>query len=184
MASQEVTDQKLEAQLRETDAQLSMLQAQADARRAKGEMDEISGLRAARDRAGQQIANLKQQGAQSIDKARRDASGALHELQVRIEEANERYGAWDAARERRFQARVAEGEDQLQVWNAQTDVHQAQGEAQYEGERAALKQQVDTAKTTFKQWKASATQETQDALAKASRQLDKTLASIKQKFSS
>jgi hypothetical protein len=181
VADQDVTDQKLDAQMRETDARLSMLSSQANARHAKDEMDEISGLRAARDRAGQKLADLKRQGSQSLDSARREISGALQDLEMKIERANDRYGAWDAARERRFNARVAEAEAQLQVWNAQTDVHQADGEMQYQAERAALKQSIEVAKTKFKAWKAHADQQTQAALAAASQDLDAVFQSTSQK---
>jgi hypothetical protein len=182
VADLDVTDQKLDAQLRETDAQLSMLQSQANARHAKDEMDEISGLRAARDRAGQKLADLKRQGSQSLDNARREISGALHDLEVRIERANDRYGAWDAARERRFNARVAEAEAQLKVWDAQTDVHQAEGEMQYQADLAALKQHIEVAKTKFKAWKAHEDQQTQAALAAASQDLDAVFQSTSQKL--
>ena len=178
MVDQNLTDQKLDAELREADARLSMLQSQASARHAKDEMDEITGLSAARDRAGQKLADLKRQGSQSLDSARRDVSGALHDLQVRIEIASDRYSAWDAARERRFNARVAEAEAQVKVWDAQTDAHQAKGEIQYRNEVAMLKQRIEVAKTKFKEWKARADQQTQDALATASRQLDATFDSI------
>jgi hypothetical protein len=184
MVDQNPTDQKLDAELREADARLSMLQSQANARHAKDEMDEITGLSAARDRASQKLADLKRQGTQSLDNARREVSGALHDLQVRIEMASDRYSAWDSARERRFNARVAEAEAQVKVWDAQTDAHQADGEIQYRNERAMLKQQIDTAKDKFKEWKARTNQETQDALATASRQLDATFDKIAQKVES
>jgi hypothetical protein len=164
MASQDALNQQLDAQLRETDARLNLLQSQAEARHAKDEMDEITGLRAARDRASQTIA------------------GVLQDLQVKIEQASDRYGAWDAARERRFQARLAEAEAQQQIWNAQTDAHQAAGEIQYENEVATLKQQVETAKTKYKDWKARTNQQTQKALAAASQDLDTTLNALAQKF--
>ena len=184
MVDQNLTDQKLDAELREADARLSMLRSQAHARHAKDEMDEITGLSAARDRADQKLADLKRQGSQSLDDARREVSGALHDLQVRIELASDRYSAWDAARERRFNARIAEAEAQVRVWDAQTDVHQAEGEIQYRTELAMLKQQIETAKTKFKDWTARADQQTQDALATASRQLDATFESIARKLES
>jgi hypothetical protein len=184
MVDQNPTDQKLDAELREADARLSMLKSQANARHAKDEMDEITGLSAARDRASQKLADLKRQGTQSLDNARREVSGALHDLQVRIELASDRYSAWVGARERRFNARVAEAEAQVKVWDAETDAHQADGEIQYRNERAMLKQQIDTAKEKFKEWKSRTNQETQDALATASRQLDATFDKVAQKLES
>ena len=44
MADQNLSEQQIEAQLREADAQLDVLQARADARKAREEMAEISGL--------------------------------------------------------------------------------------------------------------------------------------------
>lgn len=184
MADHDVTDEKLDAELRETDARLTMLQSQASARQAKDEMDEISGLRAARDRTQKQFTDLKQKGAASLEREREAIQSALHDLEVEIEVISDRYGAWDAARERRFQARVAEADAQIQMWNAQTDAHQAEGQMQYDAEVAALKQRVDAAKTAFQEWKARQDEKTQQALATASRQFDAAYQSVKRKFSS
>ena len=52
---------KFEAEVREADARLKVLKAQAEASKAKADMDQISGLAAARERVKKNIANLKQQ---------------------------------------------------------------------------------------------------------------------------
>jgi hypothetical protein len=139
-------------------------------------------LRAARDRVGQKIAEMKRRDAESFESVRREADSALHDLQVRIEQASDRYGAWDAARERRFNARVEEADAQLKTWNAQADAHRAEGQLQYQADLAALKQRVEVAKTKFKEWKARRDQQTQDALTTASRQLDATFQETAQKL--
>jgi hypothetical protein len=182
MVDRELTDQKLDAQLREADLRLNMLELRAEARDAKDDLDEIIAFRVARDRVGQRLADIKQAGPQSLDRVRNEVSGALYDLQVRIEHASDRYDAWDAVRQRHFSRRVAEAEAQLAVWNARSTSHWADGASPFEAELAWLKQHIEIAKTKFNEWETRENQATQNALVIASRQLDAAFKSMARKF--
>ncbi|HKR07808.1 MAG TPA: hypothetical protein VJS39_01345, partial [Gemmatimonadaceae bacterium] len=109
----ELAANKYEAQLREADASLNVLKAQAEAKRAKADMDEISGLTAAREQVRRDVAEFKKFAAEDYAQTKRDAEQLqrsidkrVQDLQARIERANDRYSAWDEARDRRFTERL------------------------------------------------------------------------------
>ena len=54
---------KFDAEVREADARLRVLQTQAEARKARADMDEISGLAVAKERVKKEVADLKQKAA-------------------------------------------------------------------------------------------------------------------------
>src|SRR6185295_3101723 len=100
-----------EAQVREADSRLKALKAQAEAKQAKADMDEISGLTAAEEQLKSDIAEMKRFAAADLAATRRDfeqvktnADRRLKDLQAKIERPSDRYSAWDDARERRFNA--------------------------------------------------------------------------------
>lgn len=143
--------ERLEAQFREADARLEVLAAQAEARNAKAEMDEISGLRAARDRIRQDIAELKQLSANKAAAARRKVEAALDNLRAGIEQAKQRYqatklGKWDAAAERRFHARLDEADARLRVWKAQADQQRAGTAIKVHDDVARLEERIALAR--------------------------------------
>jgi hypothetical protein len=61
MDTQQAYADRLEAQMRVADARLDQMEAQARARNAKAEMDEVSGLRARRDKIQQLVAAAKKE---------------------------------------------------------------------------------------------------------------------------
>src|SRR5512133_634597 len=61
MDTKEAYADRLEASMRVADARLDQMEAQARARNAKAEMDEISGLRARRDKIQQLVAAAKKE---------------------------------------------------------------------------------------------------------------------------
>ena len=87
---------KFEAEVREADARLKVLQAQAEAGKAKADMDEISGLAAAKERVKKNIADLKQQAAADYAATKREVEKEIKDLQADIERVNERFTAWDS----------------------------------------------------------------------------------------
>ena len=117
-----------EAQVREADARLKALKAQAEAKKAKADMDEISGLTAAEEQLKQDIAALKRFAAadaaatkQDFERVKTDTERKLKDLQAKIERASDRYSAWDSARERRFNARLDETDAKIKAWKATAD---------------------------------------------------------------
>ena len=125
-----------EAQVREADARLRALKAQAEAKQAKADMDEISGLTAAEEQLKKDIAEMKRFAAADVAQTRKDfeqvkknADRGLKDLQAKIERASDRYSAWDDARERRFNARLDEADAKVKAWKATADqqrVHDVQ----------------------------------------------------------
>src|SRR6476620_11617418 len=106
MQTQEAYAARLQAQMRAADARLDQLEAAARARNARAEMDEISGLRARRDRVRQLVADAKQGMRDDADALRRQVDADWAESRLSVAEVYSRYSAWDAARERAFNARL------------------------------------------------------------------------------
>jgi len=114
---------------------LNALKAQAEAKKAKADMDEISGLAAAKEQVKQDIAALKKFAAadaaatrSDFEKVKKNADRGLKDLQAKIDRASDRYTSWDDARERRFNARLDEAEAKAKAWKATADqqrVHDA-----------------------------------------------------------
>jgi hypothetical protein len=107
---------------------LKALKAQAEAKKAKADMDEISGLTAAEEQVKQDIAEMKRFAAADIAQTRKDfeqvknkADRRLKDLQAKIDRASDRFTAWDDARERRFIARLDEADAKVKTWKAKAD---------------------------------------------------------------
>ena len=137
---------KLEAQVREADARLKVLHAQAEARKAKADMDEISGLAAAKERVKKNIADLKRQASADYAATKREVEKEIKDLQADIQRVNERYTAWDAARERQFYAGLDEAEARLKVWKAKGDQKRADVATKRHDDLAALEEKIALAR--------------------------------------
>src|SRR6476620_5239273 len=140
--------EKFEAEVREADARLHVLKAQAEARMAKADMDEISGLAAAKERAKKNIADMKQQATADRAAAKQELEQSIKELQVGIERVNERYTAWDTARERRFYARLDEADAKLAAWKARFDQKRSTLERQDRDDFARLEERIALARAS------------------------------------
>ena len=137
---------KLEAQVREVDASLTVLQAQAEARKARADMDEISSLAAAKERVKKNIADLKRQAAADYAATKREVEKEMKDLQANIQRVNERYTAWDSARERQFYARLDEAQARLKVWKAQADQKRTAVAMKGHDDLAALEEKIALAR--------------------------------------
>ena len=173
MADRDPGTEKLDAQFREADARLDVLKAQAEARKAAAEMEAISGLRAARERARQQLADLKQTTSKNLEASRRVVEGALHDLQVGIDRISERYGVWDEARERRFNARLDEVEAKVKLWKARADEKRAELGVKQHDALAALEERTALARARVAEWnRARHERKAQEALEEAAHRFD------------
>jgi hypothetical protein len=101
---------RLEAQLRVVDARIDQMEAQARASNAKAEMDEISGLRARRDRLNEQLATARKELKDDWDAVRKRVGANWAEFRRDVTQRHSRFNAWDEARERRFIAHLDEAE--------------------------------------------------------------------------
>jgi phage shock protein A len=137
---------KFDAEVEEADARLKVLQAQAKARRARADMDEISGLAAAKERVKKDVADLKQKATADYHAAKSAVEKEIKDLQADIERVNERYTAWDAARERELNARLDEADAKLEVWKAKADQKRSQHAMKGNDELAALEEKIALAR--------------------------------------
>ena len=122
-----------DAQVREADARLKVLKAQAEATKATADMDEISGLNSVKEQVKKDIAEAKKFAAddyaatkKDFEQAKKNVDRGLQDLQTRIDRFSERYSAWDDARERRFNARLDEADARMKVWKAVGDQQRTQ----------------------------------------------------------
>ena len=151
MSSQQVQEkdlvaEKFEAEVKEVDARLKVLQAQAEARKAKADMDEISGLAAAKERAKKNIADMKRKAAADRAAAKQEVEKSIAELQAGVQRVNERYSAWDTARERRFYARLDEADAKLAAWKARADQKETELEIKQLDSFATLEERIALAR--------------------------------------
>ena len=114
-----------DAQVQEADARLKVLRAQAEAKKARADMDEISGLTAAKEQVKRDIAQAKKFAADDYSQTKKDfqqaktkADQGLKDLQTRINRLSERYSAWDEARERHFNAKLDEADAKIKITEA------------------------------------------------------------------
>ena len=137
---------KFEAEVREADARLKVLQAQAEAKKAKADMDQISGLTATKERVKKNIADLKRHVAADYTATKREVEKEIKELQAEIQRVNERYTAWDTARERQLYARLDEADARLKVWKAQADQKRADVSMKRNDDLAVLQEKIALAR--------------------------------------
>jgi hypothetical protein len=144
-----------EAQVREADARLNALKAQAEAKKAKADMDEISGLTIAKEQVKADIAEMKKfasadvaQTRKDFEQVKRNADRKLKDLQVKIDRASDRYTAWDDARERRFNARLDEADAKVRAWKAAADQQRVRDVRETRDDLAKLEEKVALARAS------------------------------------
>ena len=115
----------IDAQVQEIDARLKILKAQAEAKKARADMDEISGLTAAKEQVKRDVAQAKKFAADDYAQTKKDfqqaktkADRGLKDLQARVDRVSERYSAWDEARERHFNAKLDEADAKIKIVEA------------------------------------------------------------------
>ena len=144
-----------DAQVQEADARLKVLKAQAEAKKAKADMDEISGLNAAKEQVKKDIAQAKKfaaddyaQTKKDFEQAKKNADRGLKDLQIKIDRVSERYAAWDDARERLFNARLDEADAKMKIWKARADKDRAQDARDAKAALATLEEKVAIARAS------------------------------------
>jgi len=145
----------IDAQVQEADARLKILRAQAEAKRARADMDEISGLTAAEEQVKRDVAQAKKfaaddyaQTKQDFQQAKAKVDRGLKNLQARIDRVSERYSAWDEARERHLNARLDEADAKMKVWKLQADKDRAQDARDAKAALAKLEENVALARAS------------------------------------
>ena len=97
MNTDQAYEQRMQAHLRAADARIDELDAAARARNAKAEMDEISGLRAHRDRVRQLLDDMDAVKEEDLRALRAQAEDDWTNLRRALADVHTRYIAWDRA---------------------------------------------------------------------------------------
>lgn len=138
--------QQLEAEVMEAEGKLKVMQAQAEARKARAEMDEISGLTATKEQVKRDIAKFKERTAADYSIAKGALQDEVKKFKADISRVGDKYTAWDSARERRFYARLDEAEARLKVWKAKADQKRVDATVKGHDDLAALEEQIALAR--------------------------------------
>jgi SMC interacting uncharacterized protein involved in chromosome segregation len=144
---------RFHAQLRAADARIDELEAGARARNAQAEMDEISGLRAQRDRVRKKLADVRQQSRDDWEAVRKELEPELSNFRSAVADASDRYTEWDQARERRFNARLDEAEAALRKYAAQDAEVAADARARIAEAGDDLKARAAGARRSYDDWR-------------------------------
>lgn len=153
MSTDQAYEQRMQAQLRATDARIDELDAAARARNARAEMDEISGLRAHRDRVRQLLDDMRDVANEDRRALRDQAQDDWTSLQRSLADVHTRYSAWDQAREARFNAHLDQAEAALRRAHAEDQVAAADARAEIASSRDDLKAAVAGAKQRYDAWR-------------------------------
>ena len=138
--------QQLEAEVKEAEGKLKVMQAQAEARKARAEMDEISGLTATKEQVKRDIAKFKERTAADYSIAKGALQDEVKQFKADISRVGDKYTAWDSARERRFYARLDEAEARLKVWKAKADQKRVDATVKGHDDLATLEEQIALAR--------------------------------------
>jgi hypothetical protein len=154
MDTQQAYADRLEAQMRVADARLDQMEAQARARNAKAEMDEVSGLRARRDKIQQLVAAAKKEAGDDWQAFQSRVQANWADFRRDVAERNNRFNAWDDARERRFAAHLDEAEGALRESAGRDAAAGADARIDLAGAQQELKDKVAAARQSYETWRA------------------------------
>lgn len=138
--------EKLEAEIGEAEARLRIVGAQVEARKAKEDMDRVSGLTALKDKVRKEIADMSGQAKADALTTKLVVQGQLKEIKAGLKRLGEDYQAWDAAAERRFDARLDEAEARLDAWKAHVEHKRAEHGMERHDELETLKEKIAIAR--------------------------------------
>jgi len=138
--------EKFEAELRESEAKLNVLKADARARQAHADMNTISGLTATQAKIKQQIAELKRAAAADYAATKADVATAIDNLKAGVERLDARLAAWDDATNNEFSARLDKAEAKLTLWKARSDKVEAERGMKRHDQWAKLQESIALAR--------------------------------------
>ena len=154
MDTQQAYAARLQAQMRVADARLDQMEAQARARNARAEMDEISGLRARRDEVRQQIEKSKREVGDDWEALRRRVDSNWTDFRTAVAQRHTQFTAWDDARERRFVAHLDEAESALRESAGRDAAFAADVGVDLAGAQQELKDKAAAARQRYDAWRA------------------------------
>ena len=150
---------EINAYIREADARLDYLEAQARAQDTGSEMEDLSRLRERRERLRQKLTDAGERGKGAWQDFREGVETEWRDFRRAIEDVNRRYSEWDAARERRFNARL----DEAQALLRQSSARDAEVFAAARGAAGSatqnLRRKTEDARSAYDAWKDRRTDE-------------------------
>jgi|RhiMetdeSRZDD1v2_1073273.scaffolds.fasta_scaffold40232_8 predicted neutral ceramidase superfamily lipid hydrolase len=144
---------RLQAQMRTADARLDELEAAARARNARAEMDEISGLRAQRDRVRQHVTDARKKMSDDWQAIRTEVDSEWTSFRRSMADAHNKYTAWDSAREQRFNAHLDQADAALKRSAAEDAEVAADANVQLAEARDELKAKAGAARRSYDAWR-------------------------------
>jgi hypothetical protein len=159
MAREQEQRDEINAYIREADARLEFLEAQARAQAATGEVRDLSDLRERRERLRQKLSAAGERGKGAWEDFREGVEREWQDFRGAIDDVNRKYSAWDAARERRFAARL----DEAQALLRQSTARDAEVFAAARGEMGTatqnLRRKAEDARAAYDAWRDQRTDE-------------------------
>ena len=159
MSREDANRDEMEAYIREADARLRFLEAQARAHEASEEMEEISGLRERRQRLHDQVSSIPSRGRETWEDLRRGLEDEWREFRRAMDDVHRRYSEWDAARERRFNARLEEASALVAQWTARGAQLTASARGRISDASEELKRKSENARVAYQAWSDQRTDE-------------------------
>jgi hypothetical protein len=153
MDTEKAYAERLQAQMRTADARLDEMEAAARARDARAEMDEISGLRAQRDRVRQHVSDARKKMSDDWQAIRREVDSEWTSVRSSIAQAHNKFTAWDSAREQRFNAHLDQADAALRRSAAQDAEVAADVNVQLAEARDDLKAKAGAARRSYDSWR-------------------------------
>jgi hypothetical protein len=180
---QQLIADALEAELREDEARLDAITAKAEASKAKEQMDEISGLKSARERVRGAVGQLKAHVAEDFEASKRAAEQGLRELEAGMDRLKYDAGQFDEAWVRRNRARLAQVEAKFHEWDARVERLRTEEAIREHDALATLQQRIAVSKARAAEASAARHDRLkQEALEEASTQLEKAYTAAAKRY--
>ena len=144
---------RLKAQMRTADARLDEMEAAARARNARAEMDEISGLRARRDRVRQHVNDAQKKMSDDWQAIRGEVDTEWTGVRRSIAQAHSKFTTWDSVREQRFNAHLDQADAALRRSAAEDAEVAADAKIQLAEARDELKAKAGAAHKSYDAWR-------------------------------
>jgi hypothetical protein len=180
---QQLVAEALEAEFREDEARLDAIVAQAEGRGAKEQMDEISGLKAARERVRGAVGEFKKHLATDFDASKQAVEQGLRDLEAGMDQLDYDGQQFDEAWVRRNRARLAQVEAKFHEWDARVQRLRAEEAIREHDALTTLQERIELSKARAAEASAARhDREKQQELEVASKHLEKAYAAAAKRY--
>jgi hypothetical protein len=180
---QQLIAEALEAEFREDEARLDAIVAKAEATDAKAQMDEVSGLKAARERVRGAVRELETNVAADFDASKLAVERGLRELEAGMDRLKYDADQFDEASMRRSRARLAQVEAKFHEWDAHVQRLRTEEAIREHDALATLQERIALSKARAADASAARHDRArQMALEEASQQLEKAYSAAAKRY--